>query len=103
MGYLDLARKAKEEYRRKRQAGTPSEPASVDIVIDETVVAVLIDSTVLGTEIWFALDEGFRPDPGDATPVFYASELPFLRTKSPETLREIFKVKTVFRGGRVRQ
>jgi len=67
------------------------------------IVAVLIASTVLGVPIWFALRDDWRPVAGDATPVFYASELPFLRTKSPQTLREIFKTKTTFGGGMVRQ
>lgn len=101
MGYLELAKKAREEYRRKRQGG--AKLAAVDIIIDETVVAVLIDSTVLGAPIWFVLDDAWLPEPGDTTPLFYASELPFLRTKSPDTLREIFKAKKAFGGGMVRQ
>ena len=106
MNYLELARKAKEEYRRKQQAGTAPEPvAAVDMVIDETVVAVLIESTVLGAFIWFAVRPDWRPDDGDTIPVFYASELPYLRTKSPEQLRNIFNVKSksTFGGGIVRQ
>lgn len=75
---------------------------AVDRVIDEPMIAVLIDSTVLGAPIWFALRDDWKPDPGDSTPVFYACELPFLRTKSAETLCQIFKVKT-FGGGMVRQ
>jgi hypothetical protein len=67
------------------------------------ILAVLIDSTVLGCEIWFALRDDWKPDPGDPTPIFYASELPFLRTKTPETLREILKVKRTFGGGVVKQ
>ena len=67
------------------------------------IIAVLIDSTILGAPIWFALRDDWRPDAGDATPVLYASELPFLRTKSPQTLREIFKTKAAFGGGMVRQ
>lgn len=66
-------------------------------------LAVQIDSTVLGAPIWFALVDAWTADPGDLTPVFYASELPSLRTKSPDELREIFKVKTAFGGGRVRK
>ncbi|MDP2601895.1 MAG: hypothetical protein Q8S00_04800 [Deltaproteobacteria bacterium] len=77
--------------------------AVVDQIIEDRIIAVLIDSEVFGASIWFALDDGWTPDPGDTTPVFYASELPFLRTKSPDTLREIFKVKLTFGGGMVRQ
>jgi len=77
--------------------------SAVDLVIDDKVIAVLIDSSILGAPIWFALRDDWKPDPGDPTPVFYASELPFLRTKSPETLREIFRVKATFGGGMVQQ
>lgn len=70
---------------------------------DGRIIAVLIDSEVLGGLIWVVLRDDWRPDPGDGRAVFYASELPFLRTKSPETLRDIHRVKLTFGGGRVRQ
>ena len=76
---------------------------TVDQIIDDRTIAVLIDSKVLGALIWFALDDTWKPDPGDTTPVFYAHELPALRLKTPEQLRDIFKVKRVFGGGMVRQ
>ena len=63
------------------------------MVIDDKVVAVLIDSTLLGAPIWFVLDDDWRPDPGDKTPVFYPSELPFLRTKTPQQLCEVLKLR----------
>jgi hypothetical protein len=69
---------------------------AIDRLLDEPFVAVLIDSTILGAPIWFALRNGWKPDPGDATPVFYASELPALRQKTPEQLR------SAFGGGMVR-
>lgn len=79
-------------------------PSAVDRVIeDDDDVAILIDSTILGASIWFVLRDNWRPDPGDTTPVFYASELPYLRTKSLEELRSIFfKFKKTI-GGMVRQ
>lgn len=83
------------------------DPAAAQITADLTdgdVVAVLIDSTVLGAPIWFALRDYWQPDEGDSTPVFYASELPMLRDKTPEQLRSIFNVKAAFEtGSRVRQ
>jgi hypothetical protein len=94
MSAFDVAKK----YLAKDERRDP-----VDLVIDESVVAVLIDSTVLGAPIWFALRDGWRPDAGDSTPVFYASEIPYLRGKSPEELRSIFNVKAAFGGGMVRQ
>jgi len=83
--------------------GCPKTIHSEKAIDDGPIIAVLIDSEVLGAPIWFALNDDWKPDPGDITPVFYASELPFLRTKSPETLREVFKVKIAFGGGMVRQ
>jgi len=67
------------------------------------LIAVLIDSTVLGAEIWLALRDNFQRDRDDNRAVFYADELEFLSTKAPETLREIHKVKLAMGGGRVRQ
>jgi hypothetical protein len=76
----------------------------IDQILDDgELVAVLICSKVLECHVWFALADDWKPDPRDKTPVFYASELPFLRTKTIETLREIFEVKTAFGGGMVRQ
>ncbi|MSR15327.1 MAG: hypothetical protein EXR86_12345 [Gammaproteobacteria bacterium] len=65
------------------------------------IAAVLIDSTVLGAPIWFALTDGWKPDEVDNIPIFYASELPALRAKTPEQLRSIFNVKRAFGGGMV--
>jgi hypothetical protein len=64
------------------------------------VIAYLIASEVLGADIWFALDDSFKPDDGLA--VFYPDELSFLATKDAETLKEIHKNKLTF-GGRVTQ
>jgi hypothetical protein len=67
------------------------------------ILAVLIDSTVLGAETWFALDDNFKVELGDDRAIFYASELSFLRSKSEQTLREIHISKLAFNGGRVKQ
>jgi hypothetical protein len=55
---------------------------------------VEIASEVLGADIWLAFRDDFNP--GDGKAVFYAHELPMLRTKTPEQLREIHKVKLAF-------
>jgi len=100
MSYLELAKKIQAET--KPSTGTKS-PA-VDSIIDDRTVAVLIDSTVLGAPIWFALKDGWTPGPEDEKhPVFYAHELPALRSKTAEQLRSIFGVKRAFGGGMVRQ
>ena len=104
MNYLDIARRAKADFQKECQGQAESaRPTAVDQIIDDGILAVLIDSTVLGAVIWFALRDDWRPDPGDSTPVFYASELPALRTKTPEQLRQIFNVKSAIGGGMVRQ
>ena len=86
----------REQAGRLAAVQEPSSPA-VDEIIDNRTVAVLIDSTILGGLIWFALRDAWKPDdPNDDTPIFYASELPFLRQKTPEQLRSIFNVKRAF-------
>jgi hypothetical protein len=103
MSYLNTFRKAKEELMRKqigdgtdRPDGVVGNGASiVDQILDNgEILAVLICSPVLESHIWFAFNDDFKPADGQA--VFYASELPFLRTKTPNQLRGIFKVKAAF-------
>lgn len=94
---------AEDKAEARRLAGNKSEPSAVDQLIDDRAVAVLIDSTVLDAPIWFALRDDWRPDEAAGVAVFYASELPALRTKTPEQLRSIFNCKRTFGGGRVRQ
>jgi hypothetical protein len=85
---------------------TVTQQAQAELVADPAegdIIAVLIDSAVLGAPIWFALRDGWQPDEVDGIPVFYASELPVLRLKSAEQLRSIFNVKPVFGGGMVQR
>jgi len=66
------------------------------------IVAVEIDSTILGADIWLSFRDDFDPQDGKA--VFYAHELPMLKTKTVNELCTIHKVKLAFgRGSRVRQ
>jgi hypothetical protein len=66
------------------------------------IVAVEIASEVLGADIWLAFRDDFDPQDGKA--IFYAHELYELRTKTPNQLREIHKVKLAFGpGSKVRQ
>ena len=104
MSYLATAKKAREEYRRRKQHDSGPMEAVVDRIVEESAVAILIDSEILGHPIWFSLRDDWQPDESDATPVCYASELAALRTKTTEDLRSIFtNVKRVFGGGMVRQ
>ncbi len=55
------------------------------------IAAIEIDSAVLEANVWFAFDDDF--DPKDGKAVFYADELPMLRSKTPEQLRKIHALK----------
>lgn len=63
--------------------------------------AVKICSAVLEDHLWLILDRSFEPR--DDLAVYYPEELPILKTKTPEDLREIHKVKLAFPGYRVIQ
>jgi hypothetical protein len=67
----------------------------------ETLKAVKICSAPLQDHLWLVIDRSYRPTDGLA--IYYPEELPELRTKTPEQLREIHKVKLVFPGCRVIQ
>lgn len=90
MSYLD-------KLKRLEQV----ESATVDLVIDDKVIAVLIDSTVLDAPLWFSFSQDF--DPKDGIPVFYADELDVLKDKPISTLRKIYETKKAGPGYRVRQ
>jgi hypothetical protein len=95
---------AQDKQEAKRIATTDQRPISDPAVLaDDNVVAVLIDSSIVGAPIWFAFADQWKPSEADSIPIFYASELPALRQKTPEQLRSIFNVKHAFYGGRVRQ
>jgi hypothetical protein len=68
---------------------------------DGNLKAVKICSAVLEDHLWLILDSSFAPTDGLAW--YYSEELPELKNKSPEQLREIHKVKLAFPGCRVIQ
>lgn len=72
-----------------------------ELTIDDRTAAILIDSKILDAPVWFAFKDGWKS--GDDIPVFYASELPMLRKKSPRQLEAIYRVKSTFGGGMVRK
>jgi hypothetical protein len=67
----------------------------------EKLKAVKICSALLEDHLWLVLERSFEPRDGLA--IYYPEELPELRTKTPEQLREIHKVKLAFPGCRVIQ
>lgn len=67
----------------------------------DTIQAVKIRSHVLEDEIWLILDRSFTPIDGLAC--YYTEEIPLLKDKSLEELKEIHKAKLTFPGCRVIQ
>ena len=63
------------------------------------ISALLIDSDF--GPLWFAFDDGFKSD--DNIPIFFASELPFVRRMSETELRRRYNDKRALGGGWVRQ
>ena len=62
------------------------------------ITAVLIDSDF--GPLWFAFNDDFQP--GDEYPVFFASEMPFLRQMTPDELRRRYAEKRALGGGGIR-
>lgn len=108
MSYLELAKRiqagleptADPVVEGEKETAAPVQPQRPRAWL--RIISVEISSTVLQADIWLVFDDAFDPQDGKA--VFYADELEFLRTKIPEQLREIYKVKLAFGpGSRVRQ
>jgi hypothetical protein len=90
----------KLELHRDFPGHSEKKTISCDLEAGE-IVAVEITSEILGADIWLSFRNDFSP--GDGKAVFYSHELPVLRTKTPEQLRAIYKVKLTFgAGSRVR-
>jgi len=86
----------------KYLASLEAEAASFPEVIEnKTIQAVKIFSRILEDEIWLILDRSFTPHDGLAC--YYAEEIPLLKDKTPEELREIHETKLAFPGARVIQ
>lgn len=69
--------------------------------MNEKIQAYLIESKVLGADIWLILDRTFIPH--DGLTCYYPEEIPLLRDKTARELKEIHKVKLAFPGTRVRR
>jgi hypothetical protein len=98
MSYLDKLKRL--ERTEPGPVPNASESHGVDDIGGD-VQAVLIDSTVIGAPVWFAFDDGFKS--GDDIPVFFASELPFLRAMSEAELRRRYDDKRALGGGWIRE
>jgi hypothetical protein len=109
MSYLELAKKIQSELRAEGSQHTHSAPVAADrpaglsaqeiIDIDAgKISAVLIDCDF--GPLWFAFNDEFQP--GDEHPVFFVSELPFLRQMTPDELRRRYTEKQALGGGWIR-
>jgi len=97
MSYLAIAKKAEEKLKGEKAEAAPKP----EVVEDKTILGVKICSRVLEDEIWLILDRSFTPHDGLAC--YYAEEIPLLRDKTPEELREIHNAKLAFPGARIIQ
>lgn len=79
----------------------PRASVAEEIRDGDCLKAVKICSAVLEDHLWLILDRSFEPRDGLA--IYYAEELPVLKTKTPEELKEIHKAKLAFPGCRVIQ
>jgi hypothetical protein len=94
--------RSKEEQEQiiKRALSMSSEGDGKSDVSEGRIVAVLIASEVLGADIWFALDDGWKS--GDDIPVFFAGELPHLQKMNGDELRKRYEQKLALAGGWIR-
>jgi len=65
----------------------------------ENIQGVRIASSILNDELWLILDRSFIPHDGLAC--YYAEEIPLLKDKTAQELRQIHKVKLAFPEARV--
>jgi hypothetical protein len=94
-----MARPAWIENQNKEPSTQPIDEGGslrTDDPLEGRIIAVEICSTVLEAHIWLAFDDDFDPKDGQA--VFYAHELDFLKTKTPEQLRKIHALKLGAKG-----
>jgi hypothetical protein len=97
-----LAKSPKEALSLAVTRDLPLRASIVSEIIDGgRLRAVKIFSPILKDHLYITFEPSFFSLDGLA--VYFAEELPELRTKTPEQLREIHKVKLAFPGCRVIQ
>ncbi len=111
MSYLATAKKAEQKLKQCSQVVEPvaitEEPPLRARVVDRirgddgTLRAVLICSDLLEDHLWLIIDRSFTPK--DDCAIYYPEELPLLKDKTPEDLRQIHEAKLAFPGCRVIQ
>jgi len=105
MNYLNLAKKAEEQLKRNELNKTNEQNATVLEAIqvrkDGGIRAVKVSYGFLDDEIWLVFDPAFVPCDGLAS--YYAEEVPLLRNRTQEELREIHQYKLAYPGVRLLQ
>ena len=94
---LPLTPEDREEAKRLALSDTEA----LEVQEAETIQGIKIASSILGDEIWLVLERSFIPH--DDLACYYPEEIPLLRHKTPEELREIHKAKLAFPECRVIQ
>ena len=81
----------------------PLQGGAVRTVRDEAgmIRAVEVCSDLLGDHLWMLVDPSFEPRDGLA--IYYASEIPLLKGKTSEDLKQIHAFKVIFPGTRLLQ
>ncbi len=120
MSYLELAKKAEERLKHKREekptltaeklleeaGGVFHEQMflgleALEVKEGEVLQAVKVYSSILDDDLWLIIDPSFEPNDGLAC--YCPDEIPRLKNRTSEELREIHKVKLVFHGCRIIQ
>ncbi len=95
----------RQEARRfaEVEEALPSQARIVDRVYGEgsELRAIKVYSCIVEDHLWVIWNRGF--DPKDTLAVYYGEELALLRSKTPEDLRAIHRVKLAFPGSRIIQ
>ena len=118
MSYLELAKKAEERLKHKREdkptltaeklleeaGGVFHEQIflgleALEVKEGEVLQAVKIHSGILDDDLWLLVDPSI--DPNDALGCYYPDEIPRLKNRTTEELKAIHTVKLVFHGCRI--
>jgi hypothetical protein len=101
--YSELVKRALDGLHASKDAIKAQPSLSLDLS-EGPVIAVKICSHVLDACVWVAFDENFKPDDDEPLAVFYAREIPLLKDKTADELRQIHRIKlSAFPGSKVVQ
>lgn len=87
-----------EKLKRLEQTDRNPESTPLDVT-EGRLIAVKICSHILDACIWLSFENDFKPDQDEPLAVFYAREIPSLKNKTVEQLKEIHQWKLKFGPG----